>query len=105
MVKGSKWIEANSGENTCFGSCETHHVGSSPREDRGGAAGEVGEVEGGKKEMRVRLEGADSCSSQGLPSKSVIEICERELAIRSLELFNQRCEMPLEFTRFERAKS
>ena len=33
-----------------FGSCQTHHVGIRPDEDRGGAAGEVGEVEGGEEE-------------------------------------------------------
>jgi hypothetical protein len=29
-----------------FGSCQTHHVGISPQEDRGGTAGKVGEGAG-----------------------------------------------------------
>jgi hypothetical protein len=49
MGAGPKWIEASSGgKNNGFGSCETHHVSSSPQEDRGGAAEEVGEGEGGE---------------------------------------------------------
>jgi hypothetical protein len=33
-----------------FGSCETHHVGIRPEEDRGGATGTVGEGKGGSEE-------------------------------------------------------
>jgi hypothetical protein len=44
MGAGSQGIAASSGENNR--SCETHHVCISPQEDRGGAAGEVGEGEG-----------------------------------------------------------
>jgi tRNA(Arg) A34 adenosine deaminase TadA len=53
MGEGSEWIEASGGN--CFGSCQTHHVGISPQEDRGGAAGEVGEGEGGEEESGVEL--------------------------------------------------
>ena len=51
MGKGSEGIEASSegSENNWLGSCEAHHVGISPQEDRGGTAGTVGEGEGGKK--------------------------------------------------------
>jgi hypothetical protein len=50
MGKGSKRIEASSGENNCVGSCEVHHVGIRTQEDRGGAAGTVGEGAGGAEE-------------------------------------------------------
>ena len=45
---GEGGVEARSGgsENNWLGSCETHHVGIRPEEDRGGTAGEVGEGEG-----------------------------------------------------------
>jgi len=51
MGAGSKWIAASSGEN-CFGSCETHKNNLSRRqkENRGGAAGTLGEGEGGDEE-------------------------------------------------------
>ena len=52
MEKGSKGIAASSGGN-CFGSCEAHHVGIRPQEDRDGAAGTVGEGEGGSQEGGV----------------------------------------------------
>jgi hypothetical protein len=39
----SEGIETSGGS----GSCEAHHVGISPQEDRSGAAGTVGEGEGG----------------------------------------------------------
>jgi hypothetical protein len=52
MEKGSKGIAASGGEN-CFGSCEAHHVGIRPQEDRGGTAGTVGEGEGGSEEGGV----------------------------------------------------
>jgi hypothetical protein len=47
--KGSKGTEASSSgssENDGLDTCEAHHVGVSPQEDRGGAAGAVGEGEG-----------------------------------------------------------
>jgi hypothetical protein len=44
--EGSEWIAASSGENNFFGSCEAHHVGICPQEDRRCAKGTVGEVEG-----------------------------------------------------------
>lgn len=50
MVKGSKRIEASSGENDCVSTRETDHVGIRPQEDRGGAASTVGEGEGGEEE-------------------------------------------------------
>jgi hypothetical protein len=48
MGKGSKRIEASSGNR--FGNREAHHVGVSPEEDCGGAAGAVGASEGGEAE-------------------------------------------------------
>jgi hypothetical protein len=50
MVKDSKGIAASDDEKNCVRTRETHHVGISPQEDRGGAAGAVGEVEGGEEE-------------------------------------------------------
>jgi hypothetical protein len=46
MGEGSEWIAASSGENNFFGSCEPHHVGSSPQEDRSRAAGAMGDDTG-----------------------------------------------------------
>jgi hypothetical protein len=47
MGKAAEGIAANGrGEDNGLGSGEAHHVGISPQEDRGGAAGEVGEGEG-----------------------------------------------------------
>jgi hypothetical protein len=48
MGEGSEGIAASSGgsENNGLGSCEAHHVGISPQEDRGGSKSEMGEVEG-----------------------------------------------------------
>jgi hypothetical protein len=54
MGKGSERTAANStSENNGLGSRETHHVGSSPQEDRGVSAGEVGEGEGSTEEGGV----------------------------------------------------
>lgn len=52
MGEGSKGIAVSSrdSENNRLGICEAHHVDFSPEEDRGGAAGEVVEVEGGGEE-------------------------------------------------------
>jgi hypothetical protein len=47
MGEVSEWIEASEGYDG-LGSCQTHHVGVSPQEDRGGAAGEMGEGQGGE---------------------------------------------------------
>jgi hypothetical protein len=49
MGEGSEWIAASSGgsENNWVGTCEAHHVGISPQEDRGGAKVTLGEVEEG----------------------------------------------------------
>jgi hypothetical protein len=55
---GSEWIEANSGN--CVGSCEAHHVGISPQEDCSGAAGTLGEGEGGEEEIDGIKRGARS---------------------------------------------
>jgi len=48
MGEGAEGIAASSrgSENNGLGSCEAHHVGISPQEDCGGAAGEVGEDTG-----------------------------------------------------------
>jgi hypothetical protein len=43
---GSQGIAASRGNH--FGTREAHHVGISPQEDRGGAAGKVGEGTGGE---------------------------------------------------------
>ena len=43
--EGPHYIAGNSSENDGLGTCEAHHVGISPQEDRGGAASEVGEVQ------------------------------------------------------------
>jgi hypothetical protein len=53
MGKGSEGTEASSGEseNNWLGSCKAHHVGIRPQEDRGGAAGTVGEGTGGEEEI------------------------------------------------------
>ena len=50
MGKGSEWITASSGN--CFGSCEAHTKNLSRRqkENRGGTAGKVGEVQSGEEE-------------------------------------------------------
>ncbi len=52
MGEGSKGIatSSRSSENNWLSICEAHHVDFSPEEDRGGAAGEVVEVEGGGEE-------------------------------------------------------
>jgi hypothetical protein len=41
----TEWIAASGSENNWLDTCEAHHVGISPEEDRGGAAGTVGEGE------------------------------------------------------------
>jgi hypothetical protein len=47
MGKCSETVAANAGgEVNGIGSCQAHHVGISTEEDRGGAAGTVGEVQG-----------------------------------------------------------
>ena len=48
MGKGSEWIEASS--DNCVGSCETHtnNLSRRQKENRGCAAGEMGEVESGE---------------------------------------------------------
>jgi hypothetical protein len=54
--KGSEGIEASrrGSENNWLGTCEAHHVSVGPEEDRGGAAGTLGEVQSGKKEIGER---------------------------------------------------
>jgi hypothetical protein len=74
MGKGWEEIAGSSrgSENNWLGTCETHDVGSRPREDRGGAAGKVGEGEGGAEEGGVGpTEPAAGC---GRPScfKSIV---------------------------------
>jgi hypothetical protein len=56
MGKGWEGIEAssNGSENNSLGTCEAHHVGGRPQEDRGGAAGTLGEGAGGEEEGGVR---------------------------------------------------
>jgi hypothetical protein len=49
MGAGSEWIADSGGK--CFGSCEAHHVGCCPQEDRDGTAGSVGEGEDGEDEI------------------------------------------------------
>jgi hypothetical protein len=44
MGEGSEWIEASEGCHA-LGSCEAHHVGISPQEDRRRSEGKMGEVE------------------------------------------------------------
>jgi hypothetical protein len=53
MGEHSEGIAASSGggKNNGLGSCQAHHVGISPQEDRGGTAGKVGEGEGCEKEI------------------------------------------------------
>jgi hypothetical protein len=46
MGEGPEWNAASDG----LGTCKTSHVGMSPQEDRGGAAGTVGEGKGGSEE-------------------------------------------------------
>jgi hypothetical protein len=49
MGKCSETVAANTGgEVNGIGSCQAHHVGISPEEDRSGTAGTVGEGEGGE---------------------------------------------------------
>jgi hypothetical protein len=52
MGKSAETIAASSGgnENNEFGSCQAHHVGIFPQEDRGGTPGEVGEDTGAAEE-------------------------------------------------------
>jgi hypothetical protein len=49
MGKGWEGIASSreSSEHTSLGSCEAHHISCRQEEDRGGAAGEVGEIEEG----------------------------------------------------------
>jgi len=42
-------------ENDGLGSCKAHNVGFSPQEDRGGAKGKVGEVQGCEEEGGIEL--------------------------------------------------
>jgi hypothetical protein len=47
MGKGTRRVATNSsGEGHGLGSCEAHHVGIGPQEDRGGTKGAVGEATG-----------------------------------------------------------
>jgi len=48
MGKYSQEIAANAGGEVWIGSCQAHHVGISPEEDRSRTAGTVGEGEGGE---------------------------------------------------------
>ena len=54
MGKSSEGI-ASSSENNWFDTCQAHHVGIRPQEDRGGAAGTVGESEGWEEEGGVAV--------------------------------------------------
>ena len=57
MGKVSEWIEVSRGsENNWLGTCEANHVGISPQEDRGRAAGEVGAGEGRKEKGGIELD-------------------------------------------------
>jgi hypothetical protein len=55
MGKDSERTAANSrcSQNNGFHSCEAHDLGGRPQEDRSGAAGSVGEGEGGEEEGGV----------------------------------------------------
>jgi hypothetical protein len=57
MGKRAETVAASSGcsENNGRGSCQAHHVGFSPQEDRGGCAGEVGEDTGAAEEGGVEI--------------------------------------------------
>jgi hypothetical protein len=54
MGKDSQGTEADSSgsENYGLDTCEAHYVGFSPQEDRGGAAGTVGEIESREQEIK-----------------------------------------------------
>jgi hypothetical protein len=59
MGERSEWIAASEGSDG-LGSCQAHHVGGGPEEDRGSTAGKVGEGEGGAEEGGlVRATGAN----------------------------------------------
>jgi hypothetical protein len=71
MGEGSKGIAVSSrgSENNWLGICEAHHVDFSPEEDRGGAAGEVVEVEGGGEEGGcLEAQGPAASVRQAFPS-------------------------------------
>jgi hypothetical protein len=72
MGKGSEGIAASScdSEDNGLGSCKAHHVSSSPQEDCGVSAGEVGEVESRKEGCLVN---APMTACRSLPR------CNREL--------------------------
>ena len=57
MGKDSEGIAANirGNQNNGLHSCEAHDLGGRPQEDRSGAAGTVGEGEGGAKEGGVAV--------------------------------------------------
>jgi hypothetical protein len=80
MGEGSEWNAIGvRGKDTQFRSCQTHHVCISPQENRGGAAGEVGEGEGGSEEggieLRTREEKNDSPHLQ--TEEEVYATCNR----------------------------
>ncbi len=73
MGEGSKGIatSSRSSENNWLGICEAHHVDFSPEEDRGGAAGEVVEVEGGGEESGcLEAQGPAASVRQAFPSSA-----------------------------------
>jgi hypothetical protein len=57
MGTGSEWIAASSGdsENDTVGSCEAHHVGSSPKEDCGVSKSTMGKAESSTEEGCVDI--------------------------------------------------
>ncbi len=70
MGKSSYDITASSGESDSLGSCEAHHVPSSPEEDRRVPAGTVGEVEGRKKSCLEGVFAPHKPVQAGVQSKS-----------------------------------
>jgi hypothetical protein len=51
--EGPHYIAGNSSENDGLGTCEAHHVGISPQEDRGGAAEKLDTGKGGEEEGSI----------------------------------------------------
>jgi hypothetical protein len=69
MGEGSEWIEASE-ECDGRGSCQAHHVGVSPHEDRGGRTCTLGEVQGGEEEGGLEPREPAARMRQAFPSSA-----------------------------------
>jgi hypothetical protein len=79
MGKGSEWIAAS--ENDGPGSCKAHNVGISPQEDRGGAAGTVGEGEGWEEEGGIERGGCPHWQPTEPLIAAFLVLCRRHMRL------------------------